>query len=63
MMASPMTGGVDHDFAAMMIPHHQGAIDMAKPFLLYGKLRGGARARNLPEVPLWRDEAKLAARM
>ena len=37
MMAAPMTGNPDHDFAAMMIPHHQGAVDMAEPFLLYGK--------------------------
>jgi len=37
MSAAPMTGYVDHDFAAMMIPHHQGAIDMAKGELLYGK--------------------------
>ena len=34
---APMTGDPDHDFAAMMIPHHQGAIDMAKAELLYGK--------------------------
>lgn len=37
MMGAPMTGNVDHDFAAMMIPHHQGAIDMAKGELSYGK--------------------------
>jgi YVTN family beta-propeller protein len=37
MAAAPMTGDPDHDFAAMMIPHHQGAIDMAKPFLQEGK--------------------------
>ena len=36
MMHAPMTGGVDHDFASMMIPHHQGAVDMAKAELLYG---------------------------
>jgi len=37
MRLAPMTGDADHDFAAMMIPHHQGAIDMAKAELLYGK--------------------------
>ncbi len=37
MSAAPMTGDPDHDFAAMMIPHHQGAIDMAVPYLLHGK--------------------------
>ncbi|HXY62347.1 MAG TPA: DUF305 domain-containing protein [Nitrospirota bacterium] len=37
MKDAPMTGDPDHDFAAMMIPHHQGAIDMAKAELLYGK--------------------------
>ncbi len=37
MKGAPMTGDPDHDFAAMMIPHHQGAVDMAKVELLYGK--------------------------
>jgi uncharacterized protein (DUF305 family) len=37
MMAAKPTGNPDHDFAAMMIPHHQGAIDMAKAQLLYGR--------------------------
>jgi YVTN family beta-propeller protein len=37
MMTAPMTGDPDHDFAAMMIPHHQGAVDMAKVVLLHGK--------------------------
>ncbi len=31
------TGDVDADFAAMMIPHHQGAIDMALAVLRHGK--------------------------
>src|SRR5260370_3744956 len=31
------TGDVDADFAATMIPHHQGAIDMALAHLRYGK--------------------------
>jgi YVTN family beta-propeller protein len=37
MTAAPITGDPDRDFSAMMIPHHQGAIDMAKAVLLYGK--------------------------
>jgi Domain of unknown function (DUF305) len=31
------TGDIDRDFVAMMIPHHQGAIDMAISELRYGK--------------------------
>jgi uncharacterized protein (DUF305 family) len=37
MKSAPMNGNIDHDFATMMMPHHQGAIDMAKAELLYGK--------------------------
>lgn len=37
MAAASMNGNVDHDFATMMMPHHQGAIDMAKAELTYGK--------------------------
>lgn len=36
-MAIPSSGDPDRDFAAMMIPHHQGAIEMAKAQLLYGR--------------------------
>ena len=31
------SGDVDADFVAMMVPHHQGAIDMAKAQLRYGR--------------------------
>ena len=31
------TGDVDRDFVAMMVPHHQGAIDMARAVLRYGR--------------------------
>src|SRR5271157_2863873 len=37
MTAAPMTGNPDLDFIAIMIPHHQGAIDMAKSYLKYDK--------------------------
>jgi hypothetical protein len=36
-MAAKPAGNVDADFAAMMIPHHQGAIDMAVLELRYGR--------------------------
>ena len=37
MKRAPMNGGSEHDFVSMMVPHHQGAIDMAKALLLYTK--------------------------
>ena len=37
MRSAPMNGNSDHDFATMMMPHHQGAIDMAKAELSYGR--------------------------
>jgi uncharacterized protein (DUF305 family) len=38
------TGDIDRDFVDMMVPHHQGAIDMAKAELKYGH---DARLRRL----------------
>jgi hypothetical protein len=35
-MAVKPSGDVDRDFVAMMVPHHQAAIDMAQTFLRYG---------------------------
>ena len=37
MIGVPMTGNPDRDFAAMMVPHHQGALDMARAYLQEGK--------------------------
>ena len=62
MHGMQMTGNPDKDFAAMMIPHHQGAIDMAKVELQYGKdpiLRAMAEAiikaqeQELTELKGW----------
>jgi uncharacterized protein (DUF305 family) len=36
-MAVKPTGDIDRDFVAMMVPHHQGAIDMAQAELRYGQ--------------------------
>src|SRR5580765_8663422 len=44
MAHAAMTGAADHDFAAMMIPHHQGAIDMQRPT---------SRRRKIPPCGVW----------
>ncbi|RKR37967.1 DUF305 domain-containing protein [Paraburkholderia sp. BL17N1] len=36
-MSADYTGNADKDFVAHMIPHHQGAIEMAQVELKYGK--------------------------
>lgn len=35
-MAIKPTGDADRDFVAMMVPHHQGAVDMAVAYLRFG---------------------------
>ena len=64
-MAMPMSGGADKDFVMMMLPHHQGAIDMAKVELQYGKdpamktfAQGivDAQERKIAEMKTWQAE-------
>ena len=55
------TGDIDRDFVEMMVPHHQGAVDMAKAELKYGhneQLRRLAReivANQQQEITVMRN--------
>ena len=52
------TGNADRDFVAGMIPHHQGAIDMAKVVLAFGK---DPEIKKLAEGVIKAEEAELAS--
>ena len=54
---TPMTGDPDRDFLAMMIPHHQGAIDMARAAREHLK---EPETRKLAEDVIKAQEAEIA---
>jgi uncharacterized protein (DUF305 family) len=63
-MSIAPSGDPDRDFAAMMIPHHQGAVDMAKVELQFGKdpvlrrLAQGIIIEQLQEIEVMERELR-----
>ena len=52
------SGEVDHDFVDMMVPHHQGAIDMAAAVLHYGH---NEKIRRLAQEIIVTQQQEIAA--
>lgn len=58
MMAPSPTGNADVDFLATMIPHHAGAVEMARLLLIHGK---DPLVRRLAEEIIASQQAEIAA--
>jgi Domain of unknown function (DUF305) len=58
MHQSGMTNDPDVDFLAMMIPHHEGAVEMARLVLIYGK---DPLVRQLAEEMIASQQVEVAA--
>lgn len=57
-MAIKPSGDVDKDFVDMMVPHHQGAVDMAKAVLRYGR---NEQIRRLAQEIIVTQQQEIAA--
>ena len=52
------SGDIDRDFVALMVPHHQGAIDMAQAELRYGQ---NEQLRRMAQEIIVTQQAEIAA--
>jgi uncharacterized protein (DUF305 family) len=52
----PMTGDIDRDFVALMVPHHRSAVEMARVYLDHGK---DPELRRLAENVIASQEAEI----
>lgn len=57
-MTTKPTGDTDRDFVAWMVPHHQGAIDMAQAELLYGR---NVKLRRIAQEIIVTQQQEIAA--
>lgn len=53
---TPMTGDIDRDFVALMVPHHRSAVEMARVYLRHGK---DPELRRLAENMVASQEAEI----
>jgi uncharacterized protein (DUF305 family) len=58
MHATARSGSPDQDFLAMMIPHHEGAVEMARLELIHGR---DAATRRLAEEIIASQTTEIAA--
>jgi len=57
-MAIKPTGDIDRDFVAMMVAHHQGAVDMAIAYLRFGR---DEKLRRLSQEIIVTQQQEIAA--